>query len=428
MRALRYRWYIVAVLAAQYLFVFFHRVSPAVVASDLARSFQVGSGALGVLASAYFYPYAFMQIPAGMLADRWGTKKTVTLFGSLAGMGAICFALSPTFGAAVLSRGLVGFGLSAIFVPSMRLLCNWFDEREYGIVSGIFVAVGGIGWLTAATPLALLVQGSGWVTAFILMGCITLVLTGLTWLIVADRPGDIGLPPVAAGANEETSREPFLSGVARVLGDRGFRFLAAWNMMTGVSLFGFCGLWAGPYLTEVYALSKPGAANILVMIAAALIFGGPFLSYLSEKVFHSRKKVLVGCSVVHLLCWLPLVLLPAGLPLYALYTIFFLLGLTAGAATPVVITATKELFPIDMAGVSVGMVNIFPFLGGIVSQPLIGLLLDLSRSRGIRAPEAYQVVFLLLFAMSVCALWTIGKARDRARGKDEDASGGGSRG
>ncbi len=354
--------------------MYFHRVSPAVVATDLMHSFRVSSGALGVLASAYFYPYVLMQIPAGILADHWGTRKTVTLFSALAGFGAICFALSPTFGFAVLSRVLVGFGLSAIFVPSMTLFCNWFSEKEYAIVSGIFVAVGGIGWLTAATPLALLVQKFGWVNAFIFMGSITLVLTGLTWFIVADRPEDMGLPSVTGEAYERRPTGRVWPGVARVLGERRFWPLAVWNMLMGVSIFGFCGLWAGPYLIDVYRLSRPGAANILAMIAMALIFGGPFLSYLSEKVFHSRKKVLVGCSIVHLVCWLLLLLLPAALPRPALYAVFFLMGLTAGAATPVVITATKESFPIEMAGISVGMVNIFPFLGGVVSQPLIGLL------------------------------------------------------
>ena len=288
--AFRYRRYIFLVLAAQYLFVFFHRVSPAVVATDLMHTFRVGSGALGVLASAYFYPYAFMQIPAGILADRWGTRKTVTLFGSLAGIGAICFALSPNFGVAVLSRALVGFGLSAIFVPSMTLFCAWFSEKEYGIVSGIFIAMGGIGWLTAATPLALLVLKLGWVGAFILIGAITLVLTGITWLIVSDRPEDMGFPSMTEKEGERLSIGPVRAGCARVLSQRRFWPLAIYNLLTGVSLFGFCGLWAGPYLTDVYRLPGPRAANVLTIIAAALIFGGPFLTSLSEKVFHSQKE------------------------------------------------------------------------------------------------------------------------------------------
>jgi sugar phosphate permease len=412
-RTLRYRWYIVLVLAAQYLFVYFHRVSPAVVATDLMQSFQVSSGALGLLASAYFYPYAFMQIPVGMLADRWGTRKTVTLFGFLAGLGAIGFALSPSFVVAVLSRALVGFGLSAIFVPSMALLCNWFREREYVIVSGVFLAVGGFGWLTAATPLALLVQWLGWVATFILMGCVTLALTGLTWLVVADRPADVGLASVTRETRAGRAPGKLAPGMARVLKNRGFRPLALWNIMMGSAFFGFCGLWAGPYLTDVYALSKPAAGNVLAIIAVALIFGGPFLSYLSERVFHSRKKVLVGCTVVHLACWLPLLLFPASLPVFVLYAVFFPMGVTAGASVPVVMTATKELFPIEMAGLSMGMVNIFPFLGGVISQPLIGLLLDFFKGAGFRNSAAYQFVFLLFFVLDIGALWVIARARDR---------------
>jgi sugar phosphate permease len=417
-RVFRYRWYIVGVLAAQYLFVYFHRVSPAIVATDLMHSFQVSSAALGVLASAYFYPYALMQIPAGILADRWGARKTVTLFSSLAGIGAVCFALSPSFGFAVLSRALVGFGLSAIFVPSMTLFCNWFGEKEYALVSGIFLAIGGIGWLSAATPLALLVQDLGWVSTFILIGSITLVLSVLTWFIVADRPENIGLPSITGEAREKRPTGSVWPGIGRVLRERAFWPLAVWNLLTGVTIFGFCGLWAGPYLNDVYGLSRPGTANVLTMIAVALIVGGPLLTYMSEKVLASRKKVLFGCSVIHLGCWLLFLLSPAALPLAALYAVFFFMGLTAGAAIPVVITATKELFPLDMAGTSVGMVNIFPFVGGVVSQPLIGLLLDATRHAGAQPVKAYQTVFLLCFIMSVGALWSIGKAKERTGAKE----------
>jgi len=151
------------------------------------------------------------------------------------------------------------------------------------------------------------------------------------------------------------------------------------------------------------------------MIAIALIVGGPFLSYVSEKIFHSRKKVLVGCSIIHLGCWSIFLLFPAALPYPALYAVFFFMGLTAGAATPVVITASKELFPIEIAGISVGMVNIFPFLGSMISQPLIGLLLDLTKHAGLHPAEAYQAVFVLFFIMGVAGLWVIGKAREHMR-------------
>ncbi len=379
------------------------------------RSFHVGAGALGMLASAYFYPYALMQIPVGILADRWGARKTVTLFGLVAGVGGICLALVPSFGLAVLSRALVGFGLSAIFVPSMTLFCNWFSDKEYIIVSGVFVAVGGIGWLTAATPLALLVQRFGWVNAFVIIGSVTLCLAILGWFIVADRPEEKGLPAVVAAKRDIRQEGLVLPVMTRVFREPTFRLLACWNALMGVSIFGFCGLWAGPFLRDAYGLSRTGAANVLTMIAFALIFGGPFLSYLSERL-RSRKRVLVLSSIIHVACWLVLLCLPAGLPYPALYAVFFFLGLTAGAAHPVVITAAKELFPLEMAGASVGMANIFPFVGGVVSQPLIGLLLDAVGKTGNGHPvSSYRAAFVLFFVLSLAGLWVAARTRENAR-------------
>src|SRR5512136_321960 len=121
-KILPYRWCIFWVLAAQYLVVYFHRVSPAVVASDLIDSFSISGASLGLLASAYFYPYAIMQVPVGILSDSWGAKKTIILFSLIASFGAICFGLAPDFKIALASRAIVGFGLSAIFVAVMCIL------------------------------------------------------------------------------------------------------------------------------------------------------------------------------------------------------------------------------------------------------------------------------------------------------------------
>ena len=112
----RHRWILFLILSAQYLIVYFHRVSPAVVAQDLVSSFNISATALGVLASAYFYPYALMQVPVGILSDSWGPKKTIVLFSLIAAFGAIGFGLAPYFGFAIAARACVGLGLAAVFV------------------------------------------------------------------------------------------------------------------------------------------------------------------------------------------------------------------------------------------------------------------------------------------------------------------------
>ncbi|MBP7090501.1 MAG: MFS transporter, partial [Syntrophorhabdaceae bacterium] len=155
---MRYRWYIFLILAIQYLLVYFHRVAPAVTAPEMEDAFAISGTALGVLASAYFYSYGIMQVPVGILSDRWGPRKVIVLSGFIASFGAISFGLSPNFTIAITSRIIVGIGVSALFIAAMKILANWFKGIELARISGVLMATGGLGWLMATTPLAVMSQ------------------------------------------------------------------------------------------------------------------------------------------------------------------------------------------------------------------------------------------------------------------------------
>ncbi len=400
-------------LAIGYAVVYFHRVAPAVVAPDLTESFAIKGGALGVLASAYFYPYALMQIPSGLLSDSLGPKKTVTLFTLIAALGAILFGLSPTFSTAIIGRAMIGLGAAVLFIPTLKILANWFEEQKFATVTGFLMAIGGIGWLSAATPLALLTLWVGWRTTFIIMGCLGLVLAVLTYFIVKDRPSRILNPENlhSKTSNMSSSREKQLSlsmGVKIVLSEKKFWPLAIWFFCTGGILFGFGGLWAGPYLTQVYNLSKTQTGNILAMIAVGMIGGSPLLGYLSEKVFRARKPVLLISSSVIAGIWVLLILWIDQLSIASLYGLFVLLGIFASGIVSVGFAAAKELFPLQIAGTSTGITNLFPFAGGALFQPLVGSVLDYSARLGIMNPtEAYRISFLGFLAAAILALVSV---------------------
>ena len=396
----QYKWVIFAVLAVQYLFGYFHRVCPAVVAPELIKAFDISGIALGVLASAYFYPYTAMQIPAGILSDYWGAKKTAIMCALIAGIGSILFGLSHTFGLAIFSRILVGLGVSAMFVTSLKIFANWFKPTEFARVSALLIAAGGLGWLTAATPLAIFSQYFDWRWAFIGLGIITLLLTSLMRFTVSDAPEKSD-----SGTSAEKSKVSG-SGIAKigrdlkmVIKEKFFWPLAAWMFFIGAGSFGFVSLWAGPYLMDAYQLSKPAVGNVLSMFPLAMVFAGPFLGYVSDKVFVSRKKVIVTSSVVYIMCWLIMLFHHDSLPLYWLYVIFFFLGAMGTGVLPIGYATTKELFTGDVAGISIGAVNLFPFLGGVVAQPLIGFILDKGGKVGAHYPSSayYSVILMYVF-------------------------------
>ncbi|MBA4390059.1 MAG: MFS transporter [Syntrophus sp. (in: bacteria)] len=405
--ALRYRWVIFVVLALQYLFVYFHRVCPAVVAQDLVETFSISATSLGILASGYFYPYALMQIPVGLLADSWGSRKTVTFFTLLAAVGALMFGLAPGFETATIARIIVGLGLSGVFVPAMKTLAEWFRPGEYAKISGALMAVGGIGWLSASTPLALVTRSFGWRTGFIAIGVITVVLSVLTWLFLVDTPKKKGYPeinvrPIPTGVQKKIG---LWTGIRLVFSTPRFWPLAIWFFCNGSILFSFNGLWAGPYLKDIYGLSKPAIGNILSMVAIGMVVGSPLLGYLSDNILKSRKKVLVACSLITVIEWAFFYFFYQSLSVPLLYVFFFVIGVCIGASVIIAFTGTKELFPLEIAGTSVSCVNLFGFVGGIIYQPLIGYFMDMAgKIDGRYLPQGYSTAFLLLFVTSIVYL------------------------
>ena len=410
----RYRWWIFLILAAQYLVVYFHRVAPAVVAQDLVGSFHISATALGVLASAYFYPYGVMQIPVGILSDSWGPKKTIILFSLIAAMGAIAFGLAPYFGIAIAARSFVGLGLAAVFVSSMRIFALWFRGAQLARVAGALMAVGGIGWFSATTPLAVLSDMIGWRLAVVIVGVGSIGVIFLIWRFVEDSPEKKGFPPVVgAGEGILGGRRNVLKDLKVIVKNKYFWSIAIWFVMRGGALFGFFGLWAGPYLSDVYGFNKGRAGSILSMIAFAMIFVSPVIGHLSDKTLKSRKKILVWSSVLNILCFACALYFFDRLGVVSLYVLFFFMGITISSVGTVAIVTTKELFPDEIAGTSMGTINLFPFVGAIIFQPLMGYVLDRAGNTDGSYPLfAYRQMLWIFFITSIIALISIMKCKE----------------
>ncbi len=403
-----YRWVVFCLLAFGYLLVYFHRLCPAVVALDMQADLQTSGALLGFLAAAYFYPYALMQIPSGLLSDTWGPRKTITIFFALAGAASIFLGTVSSLGFAILARILVGLGVAMLFVPTMKVMTNWFKTDEFAMMTGILMAVGGLGAYAASRPLAWLSDIMGWRGSFVVIGVVTLVVAAAVWVLVRNTPRDMGLPAVNQPAQDNTSKSETIGlgqGIKMVLSTGGFWFLAAWFFFSFSIFFSFGGLWGGPYLMQIYGFSKAEAGNILGMLALAMIVGSPVFGWLSDRVFRSRKKVLILASVVTLCLTVPLAFFTAAMNRPVLYVLCFLFGLFNSAVVIVAFTAAKELFPVEIAGTSVGLANFFPFLGGAVAPPIVGAILEAQEKTAAGySAQAYSRAFSLYFIFAFIAL------------------------
>jgi sugar phosphate permease len=279
-------------------------------------------------------------------------------------------------------------------------------------MSGILQAAGGLGILGATWLLGLVATWFGWRLSFHIIGVCTAVTVAAVWLAVRDKPADVGWPSIAQidGRIEEVNpvqgKIGLGQGVRRVLSEGAFWPVAVWFFFDCGIFFAFGGLWAGPYLMHTYGLSKGQAGAILGMTAWAMIVGGPLLGLLSQKVLRSRKKTFILCTSLLVALLLFLNIFPAGLPRVVLYPWFFLFSVSSSAIVVMGFTSTKELFPVEMAGTSVGMVNFFPFLGGAVFMPLLGRVLDAyPRNAAGGYPEAgYHMVLVILLLASLISL------------------------
>lgn len=413
-----YRWYIFSIFSLQYLLLYFHRVCPAVLAPEFIRDFGISGIGLGILSSSYFYPYSLMQVPVGILSDRWGARKTATLFGMIGASGAILLALSTNINSAVISRILIGLGVSAIFVPAMKVFGMWFKTHEYAQVSGLFMAIGTFGWFLGTTPLAALSEAFNWRGLFISVGIITALLTVLTWIIVRDRP-ESQKPDPETNPKMPTQEDKKNLGIKHILADKQFWPLAVWFFLRVGILFGFFGLWAGPYLMDVYGLQKVDAGNILSIVPLAIIIGTPIFGYLSDKVFISRKQVIVGSSMIHCICWALLVIFYNSLPTAGLYILFFVTGMMAGSPASVGFSAVKESFSPNLAGTTIGATNLAGFFGGLIFQPVIGYSLDIiGRVKDAYPAYAYRLPLQIFLGASAFALISAFLTRETLRRSD----------
>jgi sugar phosphate permease len=403
-RASAYRWYIFWILALGYVLVYFHRQCPAVLAVDLMADLKTGGAVMGFFGALYFYPYALMQLPAGLLSDSWGPRRTITLFFMVAVVGSIMLGAAPDPRWALSGRLLVGMGVAMLFVPTLKILSQWFRGREFATMTGLLMAMGGLGSMISTAPLAFMSNLIGWRNVFYTVGGCTLLLAAAVWLIVRDQPSDAGLAPIAEKGDGSLKAISLKAGIAAVLREKGFWVLGGWFFFTLAIFFSFGGLWGGPYLIDLYHVDKAKAGAILSMLSLGMIAGSPLLSLLSNRIM-SRKRVILAAGFINCIITALLAFKTAGLSIPMLYILCFCMGVSASAIVVIGFTSCKELFPVAIAGTSTGLINLFPFAGGAVFQQILGAILQ-SHGRVDNAftPRGYSSAFLALFLSSVAAL------------------------
>jgi sugar phosphate permease len=401
---------VLVVPAAIYFFSYFHRVAPAVVATDLMTAFAITAASLGALAAIYPYVFVAMAFVGGSLAETLGPRVTLAAGAATMAVGTALFGLAPVFGVAVAGRLLVGLGASVILIAWLTLAAEWYRPERFATISGFTQTVGNVGSLMASTPLALAVEAVGWRSAFVLIGAATLALSLAAALLVRDRPAAAGLPAV----NPERRRAPGLAEVIAAIPEVTSN-VRSWPPLLAAAgvyatLAAFLGLWGVPYLTQVYGLGRVAAANTVAWLAVGMIVGAPLIGWLSDRRLGRRKLPLVACTALYVGGWLVLVAPgDARVPATLLAPLFLGMGLTASSLI-LVWSCVREVNDPAHVGIVIGFCNAPIFLAFGVVQWLTGAMLDAQwtglQAAGARvySEAAYRGAFVVCLALAGGAL------------------------
>jgi sugar phosphate permease len=352
--------------AMAFILAFFHRVAPGAIAADLRESFSASATMLGFIAALYFYPYAAMQLPSGVLADSIGPRKLFAGGLIVAGAGSMLFAFAPGTSLLLLGRGLVGLGVAVAFVSVLKLIATWYGEHEFGTWVGVLMMVGNLGGMLATSPLAWIVGYVSWRSVFAVVGVLTLVLALCIWLWVRDSPQDT---PKAA----RLSRAGWWAGFMRVAGNRATWPVFAIHFCLIGAYLTFAGLWAVPYLTDGFGQSRTSATLHVTIMILAFAFSSFAVGAISDRT-RRRLPLLRWLSVAFFLSWAPWVM---GWQMPPAVSYFFFILMGVGIAGPSLSWALgKELNPPELSGTATSLVNTGGFLGVAIFQPLVGWVLD----------------------------------------------------
>jgi MFS family permease len=361
--------------AAFYLYGFFQRVTPAALAHELSKELAQTATALGWLSATYFYCYAIMQLPSGLLADRFGPRKLFIAAAAAAAAGTLLFAFAESFATAAVGRGIIGGAAAVGWIGMLKLAAHWFSPQKFASISGLSLAVGTLGAVLAGFPLRLLSDEFGWrIVVAGSAGFAVLLMLGMIF-IMRDDPSDKGYrswspaPETKDALAKMTIRES-LAGLPM----RDLVLLCIGQTAVTGSMVMMAGLWGVPFLTTVFEITARTATGFTSLMMVGFAIGSLIFGPWSDRSGQRKKPLLVGTF----LSLLGFILLATGATFWSLWVTVFVLWLIGISAGSMVISFAygKDLVGGQKTATITSIVNLSVTLGAIGLQPLFGVILD----------------------------------------------------
>ncbi|WP_313358120.1 MFS transporter [Microbacterium sp.] len=397
------------VAVAAYVLAIMNRSSLSAVGVDAAERFQADAATLSLFAVVQLAVYGGLQIPIGVLLDRYGSRPIMVIGMLLMALGQFVMAVSPSIGIAIIARVLLGAGDAAIFPAVLRLVATWFPAQRGPVMGQLTGLVGQTGQLIALTPLAVLLHSTNWTITFGSVAGLGLLFAILVWMLVRNHP-----PERSADVTVNTE-----TGVVQVITsaiDTGVGIRAAWahpgtrlafwsHFTTPFASTAFLLLWGMPFLTAGQGLTPAGAAGILSITVLVSMALSPVLGMLSRRIPTRRSLALVLPSIaVQVAAWITVILWPGPAPIWLLIVLVVCLA-AGGPASMIAFDHARTHNPAHRLSTATGVTNSGGFLAALIAIFFIGLTLDL---QGAGTPDTYSLdAFRWAFATQI-PLWLLG--------------------
>lgn len=346
------------------------QVSPGVMSTELMRDFGVTSQTLGILSGIYFYSYAGMQLPGGILMDYFGPRRLLTIATTICALSTIAFGLTNSFLMASLARLMIGFGSAFAAVGTMKLAASWFPAERFALLTGLMITLGMLGAMGGEAPLALLIDHFDWRVSMQIMGAIGLVIAVLIFTLTKDAP--IVKAKKTARSNPEDGEHVWKS-LVELVRNKYLWIVAIYGGLMYMATPVFCGLWGVPFLMLKMHLSKAVAANYISLVFVGWAVASPLWGIWSNRIGRRKPPMYIGSvGTIITSCLFIFATIQSPLVMQMLMLLFGVLS--AGFLTA--FSVAKELCNKRYVATGLSFMNMMNMVGIALAQPAVGFILD----------------------------------------------------
>lgn len=382
----KYRWIVFAIVLFTYLFMSSQRTAPGLITDQIMLEFHVTATTIGLLTSIQYFVYTGLQIPMGILADRFGPNFFLIFGAILTGVGTIIYSVGTNEFFLFFARILTGIGDATIWVNMVLILGHWFSSKEFTKLIGVAALTGSLGFLLATFPFALWIDFLGWRVAFFSIGLLLCFCGILLYFVLIKKTNE---PLFKKGEQHREKTSPLLR---RILTNRQAWALFLCHFGIVGTYVGFISSWGVPYGMEIYAMTRTDASHLMMIGLVGALIGAPLAGWISS-LLGTIKRPYVVVHVSLVIAWSIFLLFQGNPPLSLVQLLFFLIGLLYGA-NALTFASVRATFLLKEVGIVSGFANTGGFLSAVLLPSIFGKILDYFQSISGTMGEGYYYGFI----------------------------------